>query len=242
MGPFFVAPEDRQQPLTYQTGMRHVRELWEKASSRDEAMKYGLHSLRVTGYTLGKRGGGEALAVAQGGWHSNAHERYERFTLAQVVALPAAMLAAAGALAAAAVPPAPVVPVAAAPVANPVPVVASRPLPATRGGRSSARGSADSRPPAAGQSPAGAAATPPRRALTLANAVGRRVLAPAALWPRLACREHGGEGWEARILKVRTTTTDEPREEGLAEFVVGKTRSKGWEPMWIALSALRPLL
>ena len=28
----------------------------------------------------------------------------------------------------------------------------------------------------------------------------------------------------------------------LAEFVVGKTRSKGWEPMWIALSALRPLL
>ena len=115
-------------------------------------------------------------------------------------------------------------------------------LAATRGGRSSARGSADSRPPAAGQSPVGAAATPPRRALTLANAVGRRVLAPAALWPRLACREHGGEGWEARILKVRTTTTDEPREEGLAEFVVGKTRSKGWEPMWIALSALRPLL
>ena len=41
-------------------------------------------------------------------------------------------------------------------------------------------------------------------------------------------------------MKVRTTATDEP--QGLAEFVVGKTRSKGWVPMWIALSALRPLL
>ena len=49
-----------------------------------------------------------------------------------------------------------------------------------------------------------------------------------------------GPVWEARILKVRTTATDEA--QGLAEFVVGKTRSKGWEPMWIALSALRPLL
>ena len=53
--PFFVAPEDRQQPLTYQTGMRHVRELWEKASSHDEAMKYGLHSLRRQGHGLHTR-------------------------------------------------------------------------------------------------------------------------------------------------------------------------------------------
>ena len=77
--PFFVAPAERNHPLTYQTGMRHVRDLWAKASSEDEALKYGLHGLRVLGYTLAKRGAGETLAVAQGGWRSDTHERYERF-------------------------------------------------------------------------------------------------------------------------------------------------------------------
>ena len=107
--PFFVAPGERQHPLTYQTGMRHVRDLWAKASSEEEAMKYGLHSLRVLGYTLAKRGAGETLAVAQGGWRSDTHERYERFTVAQVLALPSAMLEAdaSGSLIAAAVPVAP---------------------------------------------------------------------------------------------------------------------------------------
>ena len=67
--------------------------LYAKASSEEEAHRYGLHSLRVAGYTLAKRGAGEALAVAQGGWHSDAHTRYERFSSEQVQALPSAMLA-----------------------------------------------------------------------------------------------------------------------------------------------------
>ena len=39
--PFFVSPCARGEALTYQTGMRHVRDLWAKASSEDEALKYG---------------------------------------------------------------------------------------------------------------------------------------------------------------------------------------------------------
>lgn len=61
-------------------------------ASTEEAQRYGLHSLRVTGYTLARRGAGEALAVAQGGWHSDVHQRYDRFSISQVVALPAVML------------------------------------------------------------------------------------------------------------------------------------------------------
>ena len=92
--PFFVAPANRSHPLTYDSGMRHVRALWAKASSAEESKRYGLHGLRVTGYTLAKRGAGDTLAVAHGGWKSDAHERYERFSASQVLALPAAMLAA----------------------------------------------------------------------------------------------------------------------------------------------------
>ena len=31
--------------------------------------------------------------------------------------------------------------------------------------------------------------------------MGRRVLVPASLWPDYACDEHGGEGWEAQVLR-----------------------------------------
>ena len=121
--------------------MRHVRDLWAKASSEDEALKYGLHGLRVLGYTLAKRGAGETLAVAQGGWRSDTHERYERFTVAQVLALPSAMLAAdaSGTVVAAAVPVTPAVvaqPAAQPPQEQPV---APRPMASPRSGRGAAR-------------------------------------------------------------------------------------------------------
>ena len=87
-GPFFV-DNDRVRALTYSRALTLVRALWAKASSPAEAKKYGLHGLRVAGYNAGKRGsGGTALAVAQGGWQSSAHERYERFRLSDVLNLP----------------------------------------------------------------------------------------------------------------------------------------------------------
>ena len=46
--------------------MGQVRGLWARVSSPEEAKRFGLHSLRVTGYNLAKRGSGEGLAVAQG--------------------------------------------------------------------------------------------------------------------------------------------------------------------------------
>ena len=50
----------------------------------------------------------------------------------------------------------------------------------------------------AGQ-PATAADTSP---LTAANAMGRRVLVPRDIWPTYSCSEHGGAGWEARVVSA----------------------------------------
>ena len=91
-GAFFVSPRDRASPLTYTQAMAHVRVLYERASSAAEAAKYGLHSLRVTGYALSKRGAGEELTVAHGGWRSLAHRRYDRFSELEVLSLPEAMM------------------------------------------------------------------------------------------------------------------------------------------------------
>ena len=39
--------------------------------------------------------------------------------------------------------------------------------------------------------------------LTATNAVGRRVLVPRSVWPTYSCTERGGDGWEAKVLRVR---------------------------------------
>ena len=86
--PFFV-DSDRVRALTYSRALAGVRKLWTRVSSPVIANKLALHGLRVAGYNAGKRGsGGTTLAVAQGGWQSVAHERYERFALCDVLALP----------------------------------------------------------------------------------------------------------------------------------------------------------
>ena len=204
-------------------------------------MKYGLHSLRVLGYTLAKRGAGETLAVAQGGWRSDTHERYERFTVAQVLALPSAMLEAdaSGSLIAAAVPVAPsVVAQPAARLPHEQPAAQARPLASPRSGRGAARHSPQPTPPRVEVRAQPTVLSPPRP-LTFANAPGRRVLAPAAMWPRFLCREHDGEGWEATVEKVRSGQGG--RAEALVAFVARRTRGAGWKPMWLQLSSLRPL-
>ena len=42
--------------------------------------------------------------------------------------------------------------------------------------------------------------------LAMANAVGRRVLVPAQLYPQYRCDERGGEGWEATVVRATSTT------------------------------------
>ena len=42
--------------------------------------------------------------------------------------------------------------------------------------------------------------------LTAANAVGRRVLVPATLYPQYNCSEHGGAGWECLAVAATSQT------------------------------------
>ena len=197
----------------------------------------GLHGLRVSGYTHGCRGSGRELAVAHGGWESDAHERYDRFSRAEVLALPAAIVRQVDD---AASPPLPRVPVVASPAPVPVP-----PPPPQRSERP-AGGSVRRRSSAAAQAPSAAspARSPPRaaavRALSFENAVGRRVLVPASLWgSRYACNEHGGEGWEAKVLKVRLGRGG--GEEAFVQFVQQPSARRAWTPMYLQLEVLRPL-
>ena len=48
----------------------------------------GFHGLRVEGYNLSKLGNGEDITVAHGLWKSNAHTRYQRFKMSQIIDIP----------------------------------------------------------------------------------------------------------------------------------------------------------
>ena len=50
------------------------------------------HGIRVLGYNLSKRGNGVEITVAHGGWMSEGHDRYERFSNLQLFGIPAGML------------------------------------------------------------------------------------------------------------------------------------------------------
>ena len=89
--PFFLDP-DRVRHLTYGNALKQFRRLLSRVVGEDEAKSYGLHGLRVSGYNCARRINRE-LAVAQGAWESAAHERYDRFTAAEISALPGSMIA-----------------------------------------------------------------------------------------------------------------------------------------------------
>ena len=247
--PFFVNPNDRGQPLTYSQLMRDFRSMLEAVSSKSDAAMYGLHGLRVAGYALAKRGVGEELAVAHGGWRSLAHRRYDRFTAAEVARIPSAILSAAAALGSAGPPSVPLsvvttlasAPVAAAPPQS-LPAPPPRALPSTGGGRRAPlqRGASSSSTPVL--SPAAPANVhPPVLPTDAAACVGRRVLVPRSTWPRCACREHGGTGWEAIVLSHRSN----PRRGGGVEFKLRFTsptsRGAVFDPVWLLRSVLQPL-
>ena len=73
--------------------------------------------------------------------------------------------------------------------------------------------------------------------LTPANCVGRRVLCPRAMWPRRACRMHGGAGWEAVVQKKRTVRGSC---EVFLDFVADAGQSAD-RSMWLKLTALVPI-
>ena len=89
--PFFRDFEG-QRVLTYNNALESSRRLYAKVVSIEEASTYGLHGLRVEAYNRA-RAHDPLLAVAHGGWASVAHERYARFEVDDVLALPSAMLA-----------------------------------------------------------------------------------------------------------------------------------------------------
>jgi hypothetical protein len=69
--------------------------------------------------------------------------------------------------------------------------------------------------------PAPAAAAPNLQPLSQTNAVGRRVLVPADIYPAYRCSEQQGRGWECTVMtassltaKVRFTTPRAPQTAG----------------------------
>ena len=239
-------------PLTYSMALRDFRNMLARTEGAEQASLYGLHSLRVSGYNACKAACGTELAVAQGGWHSTAHERYERFAVPRVIAMPHLMVQRAMAPDELAIAPtAPVVPPARdAPVGVPPPARDPRGLGGRgRGAKGRGRGGVGAMPSPTGRGGAAGAGhaaqvapvpglNPPP--LLPRNCVGRAVLCPREMWPTWACpREHGGAGWEARIEQHRTTSVagvdvDEVR----VVFVNGR---RPFQPMWLQLRALRPL-
>ena len=83
---------DGHRCLTYDNALKATRRLYAKVASAEEAASYGLHGLRVEAYNRA-RAHDPLLAVAHGGWSSEAHTRYARFDISDVLALPAAMVA-----------------------------------------------------------------------------------------------------------------------------------------------------
>ena len=71
--------------------MKCFRRLLARVVGTQQAETFGLHGLRVSGYNAARRVNRE-LAVAQGAWDSDAHERYDRFMLSEVVSLPTSMI------------------------------------------------------------------------------------------------------------------------------------------------------
>ena len=86
--PMFVDKSDATRPLLYRVARQCFIDL-QAAVGVPEGEHAGLHGLRVAGYNKVKSGLGSDMAQAHGGWASRAHERYARFSLADVVRIPA---------------------------------------------------------------------------------------------------------------------------------------------------------
>ena len=59
--------------------------------------------------------------------------------------------------------------------------------------------------------PAPAATAPDLRPINATNAVGRRVLVPAEIYPTYRCYEQQGRGWECIVMTVSSLTANKVR-------------------------------
>ena len=102
---------------------------------------------------------------------------------------------------------------------------------ATRG----AGGAASGPPPTRGAAPSPPAAPIDTRPITAENATGRPVLVASALWPQYACKEFGGAGWAATVLRCSKHTA-------IVRFTIASTRDgRPYEDERVPLDRLRPL-
>ena len=73
------------------------------------------------------------------------------------------------------------------------------------------------------------------RPITAENATGRPVLVASALWPQYACKEFGGAGWAATVLRCSKHTA-------IVRFTIATTRDgRPYEDARVPLNQLRPL-
>ena len=81
--------------------------------------------------------------------------------------------------------------------------------------------------------------------LTLANAPGRRVLVPAAVWSAYPCTERGGEGWEATVKSTSSrgrNNVGEKVESARIDFCFARDKNgRLYKSEMVELAVLRPL-
>ena len=203
--PFYV-DRDRRRAYLYGNAMSDVRALLMRATTKEDAYSYGLHSFRVTGYDLAKVRDLE-LAVAHGGWRSTAHRRYDRFTLADVLRIPLAITGGAAPSEGEGAEDAD------GPGAPPPPPVErevgrSRQPHRIGSARRMTRHSLPAPPASPAMEPSSPSEppSPPPDLRPLGGGradEGRRVLVPASVWPDWPCDEGSGVGWLAQITRCR---------------------------------------
>jgi hypothetical protein len=86
----FFLDKDMIRPYTY-TSARADLFMLIKLVGWDPSL-YGVHGLRVQGYNDSKDGNGEELTVVHGLWKQGSNNRYDRFNLRDVFAIPANMV------------------------------------------------------------------------------------------------------------------------------------------------------
>ena len=84
--PMFLDPSDMSRAYTYPQYYKDFVHQFDLMGSP----RKGPHGLRVQGYKQTRDALGEAIAVAQGGWQSTGHHRYNRVTMEQVLRIPLA--------------------------------------------------------------------------------------------------------------------------------------------------------
>ena len=73
------------------------------------------------------------------------------------------------------------------------------------------------------------------RPITAENATGRPVLVASVLWPQYACKEFGGAGWAATVLRCSKHTA-------IVRFTIATTRDgRPYEDARVPLIQLRPV-